>query len=50
MSVSEALRQGTAEDAIDGVVPLRVALPESPEDFASVLADASRQPWMGSRG
>jgi glycolate oxidase FAD binding subunit len=43
MSVSEALRQGTVEDAIDGVVPLRVALPESPEDFASVLADASRQ-------
>ena len=43
MSVSEALRQGTAEDAIDGVVPVRVALPESPEDFASVLADASRQ-------
>jgi glycolate oxidase FAD binding subunit len=25
------------------VVPLRVALPESPEDLASVLADASRQ-------
>jgi glycolate oxidase FAD binding subunit len=43
MSVSEALRQGTAEDAIDGVVPLRVALPESPEDLARVLADASRQ-------
>jgi glycolate oxidase FAD binding subunit len=43
MSVSEALRQGTSEDAIDGVVPLRVALPESPEDLASVLADASRQ-------
>jgi glycolate oxidase FAD binding subunit len=43
MSVSEALRQGTAEDAIDGVVPLRVALPESPEDLASVLAEASRQ-------
>jgi glycolate oxidase FAD binding subunit len=42
MNVSEALRQGTAEDAIDGVVPLRVALPESPEDLARVLADASR--------
>ncbi|HEU4687697.1 MAG TPA: FAD-binding oxidoreductase, partial [Vicinamibacterales bacterium] len=43
MSVSEALRQGTAEDAIDGVVPLRGALPESPEDLARVLADASRE-------
>ncbi len=43
MSVSEALRPGTAEDAIDGVVPLRVALPESPEDLARVLADASRE-------
>jgi glycolate oxidase FAD binding subunit len=43
MSVSEALRQGTAEDAIDGVVPHRVALPGSPEDLAGVLADASRQ-------
>jgi glycolate oxidase FAD binding subunit len=43
MSVSEALRQGTAADAIDGVVPLRVALPESPEELARVLADASRE-------
>ncbi len=43
MSVSEALREGAAEDAIDGVVPLRVALPENPEDLARVLADASRE-------
>jgi glycolate oxidase FAD binding subunit len=48
MRVSQALRHGTAEDAIDGVVPLRVALPESPEDLARLLADASgaRQPTV----
>jgi glycolate oxidase FAD binding subunit len=42
MSVLEALRQGTAEDAIDGVVPQRVALPDSPEELAQILAEASR--------
>jgi len=35
-------RPGTAEDAIDGVTPQRVALPDSPEEFAHVLAVASR--------
>jgi glycolate oxidase FAD binding subunit len=42
MSVLEALRQGTVEDAIDGVVPHRVALPDSPEELAHILAEASR--------
>jgi len=42
MSVSESLRQATGEDAIDGVVPRHVALPESAEELAQVLAEASR--------
>ena len=42
MSVSQALRQATGEDAIDGVVPRHVALPESAEELAQILADASR--------
>ncbi len=41
MTVSHALRQGTAADAIDGVVPQIVALPESPEELAQILAAAS---------
>jgi glycolate oxidase FAD binding subunit len=36
------VRPGTAEDAIDGVTPQRVALPDSPEEFAHLLAEASR--------
>ena len=36
------LRPGTAEDAIDGVIPQHVALPENPEELAQVLAEASR--------
>ena len=43
MSVSQILRQATGEDAIDGVAPRHVALPESAEDLAQVLADASRE-------
>ena len=43
MSVSETLRQATGEDAIDGVVPRHVALPESAEALAQTLADASRE-------
>jgi glycolate oxidase FAD binding subunit len=42
MSVSHALRQGTTEDSIDGVVPQRVARPETPEELAQILAEASR--------
>ena len=42
MSVSQTLRQATGEDAIDGVVPRHVALPESAEELAQILADASR--------
>ncbi len=42
MSVSETLRQATGKDAIDGVVPRHVALPESAEELAQVLADAAR--------
>ena len=42
MSVSEELRSGTTDDAIDGVVPQRVALPDSPEELAGILAGASR--------
>jgi glycolate oxidase FAD binding subunit len=42
MSVLEVSRQGTHEDAIDGVVPQRVALPDTPEALAQVLAEASR--------
>jgi len=42
MSVSQTLRQATGEDAIDGVVPRHVALPESAEKLAQILADASR--------
>ena len=42
MSVSQTLRQATGEDAIDGVVPRQVALPESAEELAQLLADASR--------
>jgi glycolate dehydrogenase FAD-binding subunit len=40
MSV-QALRQGGAQDAIDGAVPPVVALPESPEELAQILAAAS---------
>jgi glycolate oxidase FAD binding subunit len=43
MTVSQAPRPGVAEDAIDGVVPQRVAMPESPEELAHVLAEASRE-------
>jgi len=42
MSVSQTLRQATGDDAIDGVIPRHVALPESPEELAQILADASR--------
>jgi len=42
MSVSQTLRQATGEDAIDGVIPRHAALPESPEELAQILADASR--------
>jgi glycolate oxidase FAD binding subunit len=35
--------QGTAADAIDGVVPRVVAQPESAEDVASILASASQE-------
>jgi glycolate oxidase FAD binding subunit len=42
MSVSESLRQAAGEDAIDGVVPRHVALPESSEELAQILAEASR--------
>lgn len=41
MSVSHALRQGTPEDAVDGVVPPVVAVPESPEEMAKILAAAA---------
>ena len=43
MSVSQILRQATGEDAIDGVAPRHVSLPESAEELAQVLADASRE-------
>lgn len=42
MSVSETLRQATGADAIDGVVPGYVALPDSAEELAQILADAAR--------
>lgn len=42
MRVSAALRKGAGEDAIDGVVPQHVALPETPEELGQVLAEASR--------
>ena len=42
MGVSQALRHGSARDAIDGVVPQIVALPESPEELAKILAVASQ--------
>lgn len=42
MSVSQTLRQATGEDAIDAVVPRQVALPESAEELAQILAGASR--------
>ena len=42
MSVSQTLRQATGEDAIDGVIPRHIALPESPGELAQILADASR--------
>ena len=35
--------QGTASDAIDGVVPRVVAQPESAEDLAAILASASQE-------
>jgi glycolate oxidase FAD binding subunit len=40
MSV-QALRQGSAQDAVDGAVPPVVAVPESPEELAQILAAAS---------
>ena len=40
--MSQTLRQATGQDAIDGVIPRHVALPESPEELAQILADASR--------
>ncbi len=42
MSVFQALRQATGQDAIDGVVPRHVASPESAEELALILAEASR--------
>jgi len=42
MRVSQTLRQATGQDAIDGVIPRHVALPESPEELAQILAHASR--------
>ena len=42
MSVSQTLRHATGEDAIDSVSPRHVALPESPEELAQILADAAR--------
>jgi len=41
MGVSQALRQGSVHDAVDGIVPPVVALPESPEELAKILAAAS---------
>jgi glycolate oxidase FAD binding subunit len=41
MTATHALRQGGAEDAIEGVVPQIVALPTSPEQLAQILAAAS---------
>ena len=40
--MSQTLRQATGEDAIDGVIPRHAALPESPEELAQILTDASR--------
>ncbi|HYJ95429.1 MAG TPA: FAD-binding oxidoreductase [Vicinamibacterales bacterium] len=40
--MSQTLRQATGQDAIDGVIPRHVALPESPEELAQILAHASR--------
>jgi glycolate oxidase FAD binding subunit len=42
MRVSQTLRQATGEDAIDDVVPRHVASPETAEEFAQLLAEASR--------
>jgi glycolate oxidase FAD binding subunit len=42
MSVSQSLRHATGEDAIDGVVPRHVGHPETAEECAQILADASR--------
>jgi len=42
MSVSQTLRHASGEDAIDGIIPRHVALPESPEGLAQILADGSR--------
>ena len=41
MGVTQALRQGSREDAVDGVVPPVVAVPESPEELAQILAAAA---------
>jgi len=41
MGVTQALRQGSVEDAVDGVVPPVVAVPERPEELAQVLAAAT---------
>ena len=41
MGVTQALRQGSLEDAVDGVVPPVVAVPESPEELAQILAAAA---------
>lgn len=40
--VSTAFRAGTAADAIDAVIPQRVASPASGEELSQILADASR--------
>ena len=42
MAGPASLREGTAADAVDGVVPRAVAEPDSPQAFAETLAHASR--------
>ncbi len=41
MGVTQVLRQGSVEDAVDGVVPPVVAVPKRPEELAQVLAAAT---------
>jgi glycolate oxidase FAD binding subunit len=41
MAVSQALRQGSPEDAVDGVVPPVVGVPGSSEELAQILAAAA---------
>lgn len=43
MQTVTSTRQGTAADAIDGVIPRSVTEPDSPEAFAGALAHASRE-------